>query len=214
MGLTRGSVGRGALDGGLSVRRQPGERVVALAGMPNVGKSTVFNALTGLHQHTGNWTGKTVANACGRCRTAQGGYMLVDIPGTYSLSPHSAEEEVARDLLCFGEADAAVVVCDATCLERGLPLALQIMETGLPVIVCVNLMDEARRLGDYIVEHYHRQTREHTCFAEHYMLGIPCSAEIRPYGVKTLGHTTVCPAGLSLSGRISAPAKLRSTCRR
>ena len=146
MGLTRGSVGRGALDGGLSVRRQPGERVVALAGMPNVGKSTVFNALTGLHQHTGNWTGKTVANACGRCRTAQGGYVLVDIPGTYSLSPHSAEEEVARDLLCFGEADAAVVVCDATCLERGLPLALQIMETGLPTVVCVNLMDEARRL--------------------------------------------------------------------
>ena len=96
MGLTRGSVGRGALDGGLSVRRQPGERVVALAGMPNVGKSTVFNALTGLRQHTGNWTGKTVANACGRCRTAQGGYVLVDIPGTYSLSPHSAEEEVAR----------------------------------------------------------------------------------------------------------------------
>ena len=78
----------------------------------------------------------------------------------------------------------------------------------------VSPMDEARRLGDYIVEHYHRQIREHTCFAEHYMLGIPCSAEIRPYRVKTLGHTTVCPAGLSLSGRISAPAKLRSTCRR
>ena len=78
----------------------------------------------------------------------------------------------------------------------------------------VSPMDEARRLGDYIAEHYHRQIREHTCFAEHYMLGIPCSAEIRPYRVKTLGHTTVCPAGPSLSGRISAPAKLRSTCRR
>lgn len=146
MGLTNASVGAGAMDAGFEIRRQnPNERIVALAGNPNVGKSTVFNALTGMKQHTGNWPGKTVCNAQGRCQTPQNSYVLVDIPGTYSLAAHSAEEEVARAFLCFGGADAAVVVCDATCLERNLNLVLQIMELGLRVIVCVNLLDEARR---------------------------------------------------------------------
>ncbi|MFQ7856258.1 MAG: FeoB small GTPase domain-containing protein [Flavonifractor plautii] len=126
MGLTSTSTGAGAADTALVLRRErPDDRIVALAGNPNVGKSTVFNALTGLRQHTGNWPGKTVTSAQGRCERGGRGYVLVDLPGTYSLMAHSAEEEVARDFLCFGGADGAVVVCDATCLERNLNLVLQ-----------------------------------------------------------------------------------------
>ncbi|MCH3971818.1 MAG: 50S ribosome-binding GTPase [Oscillospiraceae bacterium] len=119
--------------------------VIALAGNPNVGKSTVFNALTGLHQHTGNWPGKTVESARGAFQYKNKNYSLVDLPGTYSLFAHSAEERVARDFLCFGGAKAAVVVCDATCLERNLNLVLQTLEITGNIIVCVNLMDEAAK---------------------------------------------------------------------
>lgn len=146
MGLTNSAVGIRALDSGLTIRKQrPEERVVALAGNPNVGKSTVFNSLTGMNQHTGNWPGKTVTNAQGTCSTQKYSYILVDIPGTYSLMAHSAEEEVARNFICFGAPDAVVVVCDATCLERNLNLVLQTMEISQKVVVCVNLMDEAKR---------------------------------------------------------------------
>ncbi len=148
MGLTHHSVGAGAIDSGLSIqKRAESDLVVALAGNPNVGKSTIFNALTGSNQHTGNWPGKTVSNAQGYCKTAAHGYVLVDIPGTYSLMAHSAEEAVARNFICFGAPDAVVVVCDATCLERNLNLVLQTLEIAENAVVCVNLMDEAKRKG-------------------------------------------------------------------
>ena len=121
--------------------------VVALAGNPNVGKSTVFNALTHLHQHTGNWPGKTVAVARGAYTYQGEDYAVVDLPGTYSLFAESAEEEIARDFLCSGQADVTLVVADATCLERNLNLLLQIMEKTYPVVLCVNLLDEAAHKG-------------------------------------------------------------------
>lgn len=145
MGLTSKSMGRGAIDRGLNTAHS--SRFIALAGNPNVGKSTVFNALTGMNQHTGNWAGKTVSSAQGSFETEQGKYTLIDLPGTYSLMAHSAEEEAARSFICFGGADAVTVLCDATCLERNLNLVLQTTEITDRVIVCVNLMDEAKRKG-------------------------------------------------------------------
>lgn len=122
-----------------------GKRVLVLAGNPNVGKSTLFNRLTGMRQHTGNWPGKTVSGAWGECRIGGAEWILVDTPGAYSLAALSAEEAVTRDFLCFGGADAAVVVCDASALERNLNFALQIAELAKRVILCVNLMDEAEK---------------------------------------------------------------------
>ena len=121
--------------------------VVALAGNPNVGKSTVFNALTGLRQHTGNWPGKTVTRAEGGFHFGGRTYKLVDLPGTYSLLATSADEEVARDFLLFGRPDVTVVVVDASRLERNLNLVLQVLEITDRVVVCLNLMDEAHRRG-------------------------------------------------------------------
>lgn len=120
---------------------------VALAGNPNVGKSTIFNALTGMHQHTGNWTGKTVDSAIGYFKTQTNNYRLVDLPGTYSLMPHSPEETVARDFVINEKPDAVIVVCDATTLCRNLTLVLQTIKVSQRVLVCVNLLDEADKKG-------------------------------------------------------------------
>lgn len=146
MGLTRTSTGAAAAETELVIRKSsPEDRVIALAGNPNVGKSTIFNALTGMKQHTGNWPGKTVTNAQGQYDHHGTRFIMVDIPGTYSLMANSAEEEVARDFICFGEPDTTVVVTDATCLERNLNLVLQTLEITDHVVVCVNLLDEAKK---------------------------------------------------------------------
>jgi len=123
------------------------DRVVALAGNPNTGKSTVFNALTGLKQHTGNWPGKTVTRAEGGYQFNDVRYKLVDLPGTYSLLSASQDEEVARDFILFGQPDCTIVVTDATALERNLNLVMQVMEITDKVVVAINLMDEAKRKG-------------------------------------------------------------------
>lgn len=131
----------------MTVQSEKGKNVIALSGNPNVGKSTVFNALSGMHQHTGNWAGKTVGNAVGKYTYNGREYTVVDLPGTYSLRAHSKEEEYANEFILSGEADITVIVCDATCLERNLTLALQISNVAKKAVLCVNLMDEAKKKG-------------------------------------------------------------------
>lgn len=145
MGLTKSSTGTRLLQEDLKTLKNPNGYTIALAGNPNVGKSTIFNGLTGMHQHTGNWPGKTVANATGECLYKNNNFMFVDIPGTYSIMSNSEEEEIARDYICFGNPDATIIVVDATCLERNLNLVFQTMEITNNIIVCVNLLDEAKK---------------------------------------------------------------------
>ncbi|MBK8905961.1 MAG: 50S ribosome-binding GTPase [Anaerolineaceae bacterium] len=129
----------------LGVNMENSDFVIALAGNPNTGKSTVFNALTGLRQHTGNWPGKTVTRAEGGFSYGDKRYKMVDLPGTYSLLSTSLDEEVARDFILFGQPDVTVIVVDATRLERNLNLVLQVLEITDRAVVCLNLVDEARR---------------------------------------------------------------------
>ena len=138
------------MTGGFFMITDKKEIRIALAGNPNVGKSTLFNVLTGLKQHTGNWAGKTVENAEGVFHLNGKDYRIYDLPGTYSLLTHSKEESVARDFLCFDKPDLTIVVCDATCLERNLNLVLQILEITSDVILCINLIDEAEKKNIFI----------------------------------------------------------------
>jgi len=131
----------------LGIDASGAQHVVALIGNPNTGKSTVFNALTGLRQHVGNWSGKTVSRAEGAFRLGDARYKLVDLPGCHSLLSSSHHEEIARDFLLFGRPDVTVVVVDATRLERNLILVLQTLEITDRVVVALNLMDEAKRHG-------------------------------------------------------------------
>lgn len=131
----------------LGLRVGESDFVVALAGNPNTGKTTVFNALTGLRMHTGNWPGKTISRAEGGFSYESKRYKLVDLPGTYSLLSASPDEEVARSFLLFGRPDVTVIVVDATCMERNLNLALQVLQITRRAVLCLNLMDEARAHG-------------------------------------------------------------------
>lgn len=131
----------------LGVNTENADFVVALAGNPNTGKSTVFNALTGLRQHTGNWAGKTVTRAEGGFSYEDRRYKLIDLPGTYSLLSTSEDEEIARNFILFGRPDVTVIVADASRLERNLNLVLQVLEITNKAVLCLNLMDEAKRHG-------------------------------------------------------------------
>lgn len=145
MGLTAQTSKINSMKDVFNINKKENQYVIALAGNPNTGKSTVFNYLTGLHQHTGNWPGKTVVNARGEFSYNCNEYIVVDLPGTYSLFASSIDEEVARDFICYGDYDAVLVVADATCLERNLNLVYQISELTDKVIACVNLVDEAKK---------------------------------------------------------------------
>jgi ferrous iron transport protein B len=151
--------------------------IVALAGNPNTGKSTVFNALTGLRQHTGNWPGKTVSRAEGGFEYTSKRFKLVDLPGTYSLLSTSVDEEVARDFILFARPDVTVIVVDATRLERNLNLALQVLEITDRAVLCVNLMDEARR---------HRLTVDDRALARELGIPVVCTAARQREGIDQL----------------------------
>jgi len=150
MGLTYHSSKNKAMSDIYQIDKSKDQILLALLGNPNTGKSTVFNSLTGLHQHTGNWPGKTVVNARGDYTYENTQHILMDLPGTYSLLPTSIEEEVARDFICFGNSDGILVVSDGTCLERNFYLLFQTLELTNQVVLCINLMDEAKKKGIHI----------------------------------------------------------------
>lgn len=145
MGLTKTSTGNKVLNQDIQDLKEECDYVIGLVGNPNVGKSSVFNSLTGMHQHTGNWPGKTIENSYGTYEYEQNRYLLVDLPGTYSLDSYSKEEEVTREFIESDEYDGMIVVVDATSLERNLNFVLQVLERTKRIVVCVNLLDEAKK---------------------------------------------------------------------
>ena len=147
MGLTNNSMGKNILRKDFT---NSNNKKIALIGNPNVGKSTVFNALTNLNQHTGNWTGKTVDLAYGKLKYNMNTYTIIDLPGTYSLSSNSKEEELSRDFISFNDVDLIVIILDSTMLERNLNLTYQILQTNCNVLICLNLNDEALKKKIYI----------------------------------------------------------------
>ena len=183
----------------LGIKAGKWDHLIALAGNPNTGKSTVFNALTGLHQHTGNWPGKTVARAEGLFRYDEETYLLVDLPGTYSLLATSEDEEIARDFILFGQPDVTVIVVDATRLERNLNLTLQILEITDRVVVCLNLIDEAKRHG--LAVNHRRLARE---------LGVPVVPTSARYGIG-ISDLVETIAEVADGKRRSEPRRVRIT---
>ena len=173
--------------------------VVALAGNPNTGKSTVFNALTGLRQHTGNWPGKTVSRAEGMIEYQKKRYKLIDLPGTYSLFSMSQEEEITRDYLLFGKPDVTVVVLDSTNIERNLNFALQVLEITGKTIICLNLMDEAKRKG-IVIDVRKLET----------MLGVPVIPTSARYK-KGLGELVKAVSGVAGGSIKTEPRVLKNT---
>ncbi len=147
MGLTKNSTGNGILGNNLKEIANENNTIIGLIGNPNVGKSSIFNGLTGMHQHTGNWPGKTIESSFGIYDYKNNKYILVDLPGTYSLESYSTEEEVSKEFIQNKEYDGIVVILDATSLERNLNLALQVLQTTKNVVICVNLLDEAKKKG-------------------------------------------------------------------
>ena len=172
---------------------------IALAGNPNTGKSTVFNALTGMRQHTGNWPGKTVTRAEGDYVRDGKRYRLIDLPGTYSLLSASVDEEIARDFILFGQPDCTVVVVDATSVERNLNLVLQVLEITDRVVICLNLMDEAKRRGITI---------DHAGLAEE--LGVPIVPTTARYG-KGLNDLTAAVSRMVSGKTETTPRRLQIT---
>lgn len=173
--------------------------VVALAGNPNTGKSTVFNALTGLRQHTGNWPGKTVSRAEGMIEYEKKRYKLIDLPGTYSLFSMSQEEEITRDYLLFGKPDVTVVVLDSTNIERNLNFTLQVLEITDKTIICLNLMDEAKRKG-IVIDVRKLET----------MLGVPVIPTSARYK-KGLGELVKAVSGVADGSIKTEPRVLKNT---